>query len=218
MKKLAEFRIAVEVAAAFEHEVEGFVEVFAGGFEMAGFVVLLAGGEFFFDAADKAFVVDGRGKIVSVAHGKRRSARATAWSDGQLGQAGTARPAGFAVLSRQRRFAGPGESWGRGFARSCAWRSHRSRSLPEKRPGKRQGPRRWKTIRASRVGTSSLGDLRLTMVRSGMEGGQRVRGTGWAEAGTGGWREGITEIGEKIAEQMAQRGPRGGARSAVTVA
>ena len=44
-----------KVAAAFEHEVEGFVEVLAGGFEVAGFVILLAGGEFFFDAADESF-------------------------------------------------------------------------------------------------------------------------------------------------------------------
>ena len=53
MEKFAQFRVAVEVAAAFEHEVEGFVEVLAGGFKVAGFVVLLAGSEFFFDAADK---------------------------------------------------------------------------------------------------------------------------------------------------------------------
>ena len=49
----------IQVAAAFEHQVEGFVEIFTGGFEVAGFVVLLAGGEFFFNAADKTFVVNG---------------------------------------------------------------------------------------------------------------------------------------------------------------
>src|SRR5579863_1412875 len=99
-------------------------------------------------------------------------------------------PPGSLRPPRGKMFAARGGWRGRGPARSCAWLSRHSRSMSGTRPGKRLQPRRCKTGLASPLGTSSLGDLSLTMVRSEREGGQRVRGTGWTE--------GVQGAGQKL--------------------
>ncbi len=53
MKQLAEFRVAVQVVAALQHPVHGFIEVLARRFQVPGFIVPLPRSEFLFHPGDQ---------------------------------------------------------------------------------------------------------------------------------------------------------------------
>ena len=60
MKQLAQLRVAVQVVAALEHPVHGFVKILARRFQVPGLVVLLAGSKFLFDARHQVRFTRGR--------------------------------------------------------------------------------------------------------------------------------------------------------------